>query len=524
MALETQARSVPPKPFPAAPPVWMVPLTSAIRAAFGIIWAVNAFLAWQPGFSAHYVGYLQNAAQGQPSWLGPWFAFWLAVVTPNALAFVWLTRLIDLGLALGLLLGLARKWIYAVGGVFSLLIWATAEGLGGPYVAGTSNLGPALVYVLVFLALIVFDRLEGRTPYSVDYYLEERWPRWARWAEWAPRDIVVRTPPRLPWSEQGAAIVAILAALVFLFGSLQSALGTQPATPSNAEAAVSPLSLMASAPVARARDATLPPLLGTGATVPVHLVVSDTTVEIASGVTYKAWTFGGTVPGPILHVRQGQTVQVTLTNNGTMPHSIDFHAAQIAPNAAFTDVMPGQSKEFSFVATTPGVFLYHCGSQPVLLHISNGMYGALVVDPATPLPGANASYVLVQGEWYTSQAEGTVMIANWAKMLAATPDEVVFNGTAFQYRDHPLTARAGQRVRLYVVNAGPNLTSAFHVIGAVFADVYPDDNAEHALSGISVYPVAPGEVGPLTWTRANDGRGSARARIASSPLSAVLIT
>lgn len=429
MLAKTPSRpeSVPSAP---APLVWMVPLTSAIRAAFGVIWAVDAFLAWQPGFGAHYVGYLENAARGQPAWLRPWFDFWLAVVTPNAPLFVGLTRLIETLIALGLLLGLVRKWTYVLGAAFSLLIWATAEGLGGPYVAGTSNLGPAFAYVLVFVALVVFDRLEGRTPYSVDYYLEARVAWWSGLAEWAPPEIIARTPPRLPWSEQGVAIVAILAALVFLVGSLESALGTQPATPSNAEAAVSPLSLMASAPVATARNATLPPLLGTGAAEPVHLVVTDTSVEIASGVTYKAWTFGGSVPGPIIHVRQGQTVQVTHTNNGIMPHSIDFHAAQIAPDVAFHDVNPGQSEQFSFVATTPGVFLYHCGTEPVLLHISNGMYGALIVDPSQPLPPADASYVLVQGEWYTSQDEGTVMIGNWDKMLGATPDEVVFNGTA----------------------------------------------------------------------------------------------
>ena len=490
MSIEARPESLSPSKTPF---VRMVPLTSAIRAAFGIIWAVNAFLAWRPAFGAHYTGYLQNASQGQPAWLAPWFAFWLAVVMPNAPVFVSLTRLIELLIALGLLLGLLRKWTYVVGGAFSLLVWSTAEGLGGPYFAGTSNLGPSLVYVLVFVALIVFDRLEGRTPYSIDFYLEERWPRWARLAEWAPPEVVARQPPRLPWSEQGAAIVAILATLVILFGGLESALSTLPATPSNAEAAVTPLSLMASAPVAVARDAALPPLLGTGNDVSVNLVATNTSVEIASGVTYQAWTFGGSVPAPIIHVRQGQTVHVSLTNHALMPHSIDFHAAQVAPNLSFRDVNPGQTIQFSFVATTPGVFLYHCGTEPVLLHISNGMYGALIVDPAQPLPPADRSYVLVQGEWYTSQAEGTVMTGNWAKMLAETPDEVVFNGTAFQYRDHPLAARAGQRVRLYVVNAGPSLTSAFHVIGAIFADVYPDGDSEHALSGVSVYPVAPGQ-------------------------------
>jgi nitrite reductase (NO-forming) len=473
--------------------VWMVPLTSAIRAAFGVIWAVDALLTWRPEFAAHYVGYLENAARGQPAWLSFWFQAWLMVVRPHPLLFVWLTRGLETAVAIALLLGFMRRWTYVLGGILSLLIWATAEGFGGPYVVGAANLGPALVYVLVFVGLIVFDRVEGRTPYSVDYYIERRWPGWARLAEWAPADILSRVPPRLPWVDQAIAIVALAASLVVLFGSLESALAVQPATPENAASAVSPLSLAQSGPLARARDARLPALLGTGSTVEVNLVATDATVEIANGVTYKAWTFGGTVPGPVLHVQQGQTVQVTFTNHGMMPHSIDFHAAQVAPSVAFREVNPGESIQFSFVASTPGVFVYHCGTPPVLLHMGNGMYGAIIVDPDPPLPRADTSYVLVQSEWYTSQIEGRLMMANWNKMLAATPDEIVFNGTAFQYRDHPLSGRAGQRIRLYVVNAGPSLASAFHVIGAVFSTVYPDSNPEHALTGVSTYPIAPGQ-------------------------------
>ena len=102
----------------------------------------------------------------------------------------------------------------------------------------------------------------------------------------------------------------------------------------------------------------------------------------------------------MIHVRQGQTVKMTLTNGGAIPHSIDFHAARIAPNMAFRDVAPGKSFTFSFVANDPGVFMYHCGTKPVLMHIANGMYGAIVVDPATPLPKADREYVLVSSEWY----------------------------------------------------------------------------------------------------------------------------
>jgi nitrite reductase (NO-forming) len=199
------------------------------------------------------------------------------------------------------------------------------------------------------------------------------------------------------------------------------------------------------------------------------------------------------VPGPVLHVRQGQTINFTFINNGNMNHSIDFHAAQIAPNVAYRSILPHQQIQFSFVAQVPGAFIYHCGTDPVLQHIGNGMYGAIIVDPIQPLPPTDVSYVIVQGEWYTQQLSGNLMSGDYQKMLAVTPDEVVFNGVAFQYRDHPLPAKVGQRIRLYFVDAGPNLSSAFHIIGGIFAAVYPDADASHALSGVSTYSVAPGQ-------------------------------
>jgi nitrite reductase (NO-forming) len=128
----------------------------------------------------------------------------------------------------------------------------------------------------------------------------------------------------------------------------------------------------------------------------------------------------------------------------------------------------------------------------VLLHIGNGMFGAIIVDPATPLPPAADSYVIVQSEWYTQQVSGHLMGPDFERMQEERPDEVVFNGSAFQYRDHPLLATAGERVRLYVVDAGPDLWSSFHVIGAIFDKVYPDGDAAHAQSGVSTYSVGPG--------------------------------
>ncbi len=297
----------------------------------------------------------------------------------------------------------------------------------------------------------------------------------------------------MDWDHQLAAIGAIITVLVFALATLGSTRTTLPPTPQNAAAAVSPLSIASGAPLTHVFPPLLPPLIGNGDSVEVNLVATDSAVEIASGVQYQAWTFNGSVPGPILHVREGQTLNVTFTNNGTMQHSIDFHAAQVPPDLAYRSINPGEKLQFSFVAKTPGAFVYHCGTPPVLQHMANGMYGAIVVDPAEPLPPAGVSYVLVQSEWYTAQVEGAMMAGDYEKMLSVKPDEVVFNGTAFQYNDHPLTAKVGQRVRLYVIDAGPNLPSAFDIICGMFAAVYPDADPKHALTGVSTYPIAQGQ-------------------------------
>ena len=150
----------------------------------------------------------------------------------------------------------------------------------------------------------------------------------------------------------------------------------------------------------KAYDAKLPPLQA-GDFAKVHMTLKDMVVEIAPGVKYNTWAFDGHgAPGPVIHVREGQTVEMTLTNGGSIPHSIDFHAARIAPNVAFRDVDPGESFTFRFKATDPGVFMYHCGTKPVLAHIANGMYGAIVVSPAKALPKVDHEYVLVASEWY----------------------------------------------------------------------------------------------------------------------------
>jgi nitrite reductase (NO-forming) len=217
------------------------------------------------------------------------------------------------------------------------------------------------------------------------------------------------------------------------------------------------------------------PALQPGAVASFDLALTDRTVEIAPGVKYSAWAWAGGAPGPVIHVRQGQTVKITLTNKGAIPHSVDFHAARIAPNVAFKDVMPGQSFSYSFKANDPGVFMYHCGTKPVLAHIANGMYGAIVVDPpAGVLPKADRDYVLVASEWYLS-SDGLTTPAqfNMDKAHARQPDWMTFNGYAGQYVKHPLTANPGELVRFWVVDAGPSLDTDFHIVGTIFSNAYP---------------------------------------------------
>ena len=255
-----------------------------------------------------------------------------------------------------------------------------------------------------------------------------------------------------------------------------------------------------------AYDATLPPAPA-GNLVKVHMTLKDMTVEIAPGVEYSTWAFDGHgAPGPILHVRQGQTVQMTLTNGGAIPHSIDFHAARIAPNVAFKDVAPGESFTFRFVANDPGVFMYHCGTKPVLAHIANGMYGALIVDPATPLPKADHEYVLVASEWYMN-SDGIAAPASldMQKARAMMPDWTTFNGYANQYVTHPLTAKPGETTRFYVVAAGPTLDTNFHVVGTIFERAWPNADMTHYQQGVQTVAVPAG--GGAVFDVKIDGEG-----------------
>jgi nitrite reductase (NO-forming) len=228
-----------------------------------------------------------------------------------------------------------------------------------------------------------------------------------------------------------------------------------------------------------------------GSTVNVTLTVKEVLISIAPDIAYHAWTFNGTVPGPVIRVRQGQVVHFTLVNEGNMPHSIDFHAAQTPWNVNYQPVDPGKSFSFTWRANYPGVFMYHCGAPVTMYHMVNGMYGAIIVDPAQGWVPAQ-EYVLVQSEFYTTQLPDGTYGVDPNKLTSGIPDYVVFNGYVNQYKENPLTAKAGQRIRIFIVNAGPTEFSAFHVIGAIFSDTYADGNPANHMVGNQTVTVPPG--------------------------------
>jgi len=226
------------------------------------------------------------------------------------------------------------------------------------------------------------------------------------------------------------------------------------------------------------------------------LIAKSAKVQIASGVTYNAWTFNGTVPGPTIWVKQCEQVHFTLINNDTMPHSIDFHAAEVNWATDYAAVAPGESLSFDFSPAYPGVFMYHCGVAPVLEHIGNGMYGVIIVngtgaDALPPAPGGQ--YVLIESEFYLNSqpnSDGTYS-GNYSKMLAVQPDYVVFNGEAFRYQSSPLVVKPNQLVRLYLFNEGPSVWEAFHVIGAIMDTAYIDGNPTNILHGLQTLSIPP---------------------------------
>ncbi|WP_376697747.1 multicopper oxidase domain-containing protein [Salirhabdus euzebyi] len=242
----------------------------------------------------------------------------------------------------------------------------------------------------------------------------------------------------------------------------------------------------------------------------VEMTAQITDIEIAKGEMYKAWTFNGEAPGPVVVVNEGDIINFTLKNlDPAIPHSMDFHAVHAAPSEKFIDIMPNEEGTFTYPANKPGVFMYHCGTKPVLSHIANGMHGVIIVKPKDGYPTdseIDKEFVLIQNEWYKYN--------DLDDMMNGEPSQVVFsakalqegdlntNGTTYSLQETPLLAKVGDKVRIYVNNVGPNEVSSFHVVGTIFDNVYIDGNPANHMEGLQtvMLPASGGAVVEFTVT------------------------
>lgn len=218
----------------------------------------------------------------------------------------------------------------------------------------------------------------------------------------------------------------------------------------------------------KAHDARAPRSQAAGTVHRHTLRVSEITAQVGAGVTQKRMTYNGGVPGPVLRGQVGDHFEITLVNDGTMSHSIDFHAGVLAPDKPMRSISPGQSLQYNFTATRSGIWLYHCSTAPMSVHLAAGMHGAVIIDPPG-LSQVDHEFVLIQSEIYLGPEGGST---DEAKVAAKTPDLMAFNGMAFQYKYRPLQVTVGQRVRFWLMDAGPSLSCTFHVVGGQFDQVF----------------------------------------------------
>ncbi|MEW6596795.1 MAG: copper-containing nitrite reductase [Pseudomonadota bacterium] len=259
---------------------------------------------------------------------------------------------------------------------------------------------------------------------------------------------------------------------------------------------------VAQAGVDIARDpADLPPPLAERGPTSVHvdLEAVELTGRLSNKATYQYWTFNGKVPGPMIRVRVGDTVTLSLKNaaDSIMMHNIDLHAVNgPGGGAVATEVTPGETKGFTFKALTPGLYVYHCATPMVSNHISNGMYGMILVEPPGGLPKVDREFYVMQGELYTTAPYGEAGAQEFSveKLLAEHPEYIVFNGAVGALtQTHPLKAKVGEKVRIFFGVGGPNLTSSFHVIGTIFDHAYDFGAVESPpLQGVQTVTVPPG--------------------------------
>lgn len=226
--------------------------------------------------------------------------------------------------------------------------------------------------------------------------------------------------------------------------------------------------------------AAVPPPIGkrSPATIRVDLETTEIEGRLDSRTTFQFWTFNNTVPGPLVRARVGDTVEVHLRNhaNSSMLHNVDFHAAHgPGGGAEATTAAPGEAKAFRFKAISPGLFVYHCAVPPVAMHVANGMYGMILVEPDSDLPPVDHEFYVMQGEIYTTEPFGSpgLLTTDYEKLLNERPEYFVLNGHVGALTEHyPMKAKVGETIRIYFGNGGPNYVSSFHVIGEVFERVW----------------------------------------------------
>jgi nitrite reductase (NO-forming) len=279
-------------------------------------------------------------------------------------------------------------------------------------------------------------------------------------------------------------------------------------------ASTAPAGSTASAPVAdpNAPKYTLrdpaAPALAPGTVHDIDMPIIEKDVTVAEGFVVHAWTFGGTVPGPTIRVKVGDTVNVRLTNQGSMSHSIDFHASETAMNHQMVEIKPGGTFTYTFKANYAGVWMYHCGTAPALHHIANGMFGMVIVEPKEGLPKVDQEFAFVQSEWYLG-AQGQPADYAKANQTNPAPDFVVFNGIANQYKDNPIKVATGKRVRVFVLDAGPSTDSSFHVVGTIFDQVIKEGvflrRGNDGNWGSQAVDLAPAQAAIIEFTPAEDG-------------------
>lgn len=233
--------------------------------------------------------------------------------------------------------------------------------------------------------------------------------------------------------------------------------------------------------------------------VTVDLVTTEVVGQLANGTTYKYWTFNDKVPGPFIRVREGDTVTINMENAAESAHihSIDLHAVTgPGGGAAVTQAAPGQTKSFTFKALKPGLYVYHCATPMVAQHITNGMYGMILVEPEGGLPEVDREFYIMQGELYTAEKHGTMGHQEFSleKLLDEKPEHLMFNGAMGALTDrYKLQAKVGETVRIFFGVGGPNLISSFHVIGEIFDRVYDQASlTSPPLTDVQTTLVAPG--------------------------------